>query len=153
MYEILPEELVLCRWREATLEALEKVATREDQAWINHHKPGKPNYLPILISISVKDVVCKSNSKLVTPDPRLQGCIVLYISDCGYSKYTGYKKKGKKNMLWTFTVQRFRFSNKEGSIQLITNLCLMAISVLTDWEKEQVTNKWFTVSSVALHKQ
>ena len=38
----------------AALEALEKVEAREDQAWINHHKTGKPKYLPILIPFSVK---------------------------------------------------------------------------------------------------
>ena len=54
MYEILLEELALSRWREATLEALEKVEVSENQAWINHHKLGKPSSLPILISIYVK---------------------------------------------------------------------------------------------------
>ena len=54
MYEIFLEKLTLCRRREASLESLEKIEAREYQAWINHHKPGKPNYLPILISISVK---------------------------------------------------------------------------------------------------
>ena len=54
MYEILLEELALCRGREATLETLEKVEAREDQAWINCHQPGKTNSLPILISISIK---------------------------------------------------------------------------------------------------
>ena len=55
MYEIFLEELALCKCREATLEALEKVEAREDQAWINCHKPGKKNCLPILISFSIKD--------------------------------------------------------------------------------------------------
>ena len=55
MYEILLEELALCRGIEASLEALNKVEAREYQARINCHKPGKPNSLPILISFSVKD--------------------------------------------------------------------------------------------------
>ena len=37
------------------IEALENIEAREDQAWINRHKPGKPNFLPILLSFSVKD--------------------------------------------------------------------------------------------------
>ena len=36
-------------------EALEKIEAREDQDWINRHKPGKPKSLPILISIYIKD--------------------------------------------------------------------------------------------------
>ena len=38
----------------ASLEALEKIEVREDQAWIIRHKPGKPNTLPILILFSIK---------------------------------------------------------------------------------------------------
>ena len=56
MYEILLEELALCRLREEALEALEKIEAREDQAWINCHKSGKSNSLPIPISFSVKAV-------------------------------------------------------------------------------------------------
>ena len=55
MYEIFLEGLALCRKREPSLESLEKIGVREDQAWINHHKPGKPRYLPILILVSIKD--------------------------------------------------------------------------------------------------
>ena len=36
------------------LEALEKIEMREVQAWINHHKLGNPNSLPILVSFSIK---------------------------------------------------------------------------------------------------
>ena len=39
----------------ASLEALENIEVREDQAWINCHKPGNPNSLPVLISLFVKD--------------------------------------------------------------------------------------------------
>ena len=39
---------------EASLEALEKIGAREDQAWINRHKSGKLIYLPILIPFSIK---------------------------------------------------------------------------------------------------
>ena len=40
--------------RGASLEALERRGVGEDQAWINHHKLGKPNSLPNSISFSVK---------------------------------------------------------------------------------------------------
>ena len=54
MYEILLKELALCRLREASLEALENIGVREDQAWINRHKLGKPRHIPILIPVSIK---------------------------------------------------------------------------------------------------
>ena len=54
IYDILLEELALCRWREASLESLEKIGVREDQYWINRHKLSKPIYLSILIPFSVK---------------------------------------------------------------------------------------------------
>ena len=36
MHEILLEGFTLCRWRSASLEALERSGAREDHAWINY---------------------------------------------------------------------------------------------------------------------
>ena len=49
------ENLLFTGERGASLEALERIGAREDQACINHHKLGKPRYIPILIPISIKD--------------------------------------------------------------------------------------------------
>ena len=75
---------------------MEKIGAREDQAWINCHKPSKSRYLPILIPVSIKLIVYKSNSKLVTPYPRLQGWNVMYNRTDDSA--------GKSSLLWVYPV-------------------------------------------------
>ena len=114
MYKIVLGEFALCRWRRCIPRNFgEKQSGRrlslDQQSVIEWVK----NFFLFPFYNPLKMIVCNFSSKLVTPDPRLQGCLILnniwiskvYNNLKEYFYQKNIKREAAEYVAWCFTCQ------------------------------------------------